>query len=52
MATKAETLTATPHVGLDRKALIARFSTAVREWGRKGQLGSSSSEMRSYTGAR
>jgi hypothetical protein len=56
MAAKAETLTtplSTPHVGSPKgRDLTARMLAAFREWGHKGQLGSSSSEMRSYTGAR
>jgi hypothetical protein len=63
MAAKAETLTTaplttgplttvTPHVGSPRRDLVARMATAVKAWGRKGQLGNATSEMRRYTGSR
>jgi len=53
MAAQAETLTAAPQAGAaKRHDLVARIALAVKEWGRKGQLGNATSEMRSYTGSR
>jgi hypothetical protein len=53
MAAKVETLRIASRHNTDRGAVLARITTAVREWARKGQLGSSSTAaMRSYTGAR
>ena len=52
MAAKVETLriTARPNT---KGAIVIRFATVARNWARKGQLGpTSTSEMRSYTGAR
>jgi len=52
MAAKVETLwTVQPNP--KRRAVVARFAAATRVWARRGQLGpTSTSEMRSYTGAR
>lgn len=53
MATKVETLRITARHNTTKRAIVARFATAARNWARKGQLGpTSTSEMRGYTGAR
>jgi hypothetical protein len=53
MAAKVETLRITARPTTSKRAIVARFATAARNWARKGQLGpTSTSEMRSYTGAR
>ena len=52
MAAKVESLGITAP-NTSKRAIVARFTTAARNWARRGQLGpTSSSEMRSYTGAR
>jgi hypothetical protein len=53
MAAKVETLRITATPNTRRRAVVARFAAATRDWARRGQLGqTSTSEMRSYTGAR
>jgi hypothetical protein len=53
MAAKVETLRKTARPSTNRRAVIARFAAATRDWARRGQLGpTSTAEMRSYTGAR
>jgi hypothetical protein len=53
MAAKVETLWITASPNTSRRAVVARFAAVAREWARRGRLGpTSTSEMRSYTGAR
>jgi hypothetical protein len=53
MAAKVETLSTTARANTSKRAVVARFGAAARDWARKGQLGpTSASEMRRYTGAR
>jgi hypothetical protein len=53
MAAKVETLRITVPPKTSGRAVVARFVAAARGWARRGQLGqTSTSEMRSYTGAR
>ncbi|MGH2825928.1 MAG: hypothetical protein ACRDKF_03030 [Actinomycetota bacterium] len=53
MAANVETLRITAQPNTSKRAIIARFATAARNWARKGQLGPAlTSEMRRYTGAR
>jgi hypothetical protein len=53
MAAKVETLRTTRPNIAKRRAVLARLAAAALEWARDGQLdGSTSSEMRRYTGAR
>jgi hypothetical protein len=53
MAAKVETLRITARHNTTKRAIVASFAAATREWARKGQLGpTSTSEMRRYTGAR
>jgi hypothetical protein len=52
MAAKVETLRITAP-NTSKRAIVARFAAAARNWARRGQLGpTSTSEMRRYTGAR
>lgn len=53
MAAKAEALRITARHNAGKRSGVTRFTTAARNWARKGQLGpTSTSEMRGYTGAR
>ena len=53
MAAKVETLRITAQPNTSKRAIVARFAAATRDWARRGQLGpTSTSEMRRYTGAR
>lgn len=53
MAAKTETLRITARRHSSKRAFVARFAVAARNWARRGQLGTTStSEMRDYTGAR
>ncbi|MGH2776761.1 MAG: hypothetical protein ACRDJT_15220 [Actinomycetota bacterium] len=53
MAAKVETLRIAVRPNTNKRAIVARFATAARNWARRGQLGpTSTSEMRGYTGAR
>jgi hypothetical protein len=53
MAARVETLRITVTPNTSGRGVVARFAAAALSWARRGQLGqTSTSEMRSYTGAR
>jgi hypothetical protein len=52
MAAKVETLRINARSVSWRRGFVTRLAVAARRWGQRGQLGSSTAEMRAYTGAR
>ncbi len=52
MAAKVETLRISTFSGWRQRGFVTKIAAAAKQWAQRGQLGSSTDEMRAYTGAR
>ncbi|MGI8708226.1 MAG: hypothetical protein ACR2LG_08510 [Actinomycetota bacterium] len=52
MAAKVETLRISTFSGWRQRGFVTKIAAAAKRWAQRGQLGSSTDEMRAYTGAR